>query len=149
MFSLHSNACPAGQKATHEVRMTKAKHKAKGRGGRPSIPSDQVRRHTIGVRVNEDERNRIQEKADRMNMAPAQWLRHAALDRILPPCPAPKLNRDMYVELGKIGTNINQLVKASNSGRMPHPLPPLRNLVNIIINLRLEILGVSSDSQTD
>lgn len=70
--------------------MSKTNYKTKGRGGRPSIPSDQVRRHTIGVRVNEDERNRIQEKADRMNMAPAQWLRHAALDRILPP--APRLN---------------------------------------------------------
>lgn len=129
--------------------MNKTKHKAKGRGGRPSIPSDQVRRHTIGVRVNEDERSRIQEKADRMNMAPAQWLRHAALDRILPPCPAPKLNRDMYVELGKIGTNINQLVKVANSGKTPPVLPAFRNLVNTIINLRLEILGVNSDSQTD
>jgi len=129
--------------------MSKTKHKVKGRGGRPSIPADQVRRHTIGVRVNEDERRRIQEKADRMNMAPAQWLRHAALDRVLPPCPAPKVNRDMYVELGRIGNNINQLVKATNSGRTPAILPPFRELVNAIINFRLEIIGVRHDSEAD
>lgn len=71
----------------------------------------------MGVRVTDADRAQIEERAARMGMKPADWLRQAGLSRRLPSPPVPAINREQYAELARLSANLNQLVKAANEGR--------------------------------
>ena len=88
----------------------------KRKGGRPKGSPEALRASTIGVRVSAAEYEALRTKAAEMGMSPAQWLREAALTRRLPTPPVPAINREQYVELARIGANLNQLAHAANIG---------------------------------
>lgn len=119
----------------------------RGVGGRPKLPQEAVRSRTIGVRVNDLEMEKLVARAKTMGMSPAQWLRHAALDRKLPSPPAPEVNRDMYVEFSKIGVSLNQLARAANKGLPVTLQKEPEILLNLLRQMQLAILGVSDDSE--
>lgn len=119
----------------------------KGKGGRPRLDPADVRTRTIGVRVNASEMASLEHRAQVMGMSPAQWLRHAGLSRQLPPRPTPEINRRMYVELGKIGANLNQLARAQNFGIPAQQGTMLTTLLRIIREIRLNVLGVPEDAE--
>lgn len=121
----------------------------KGVGGRPKLSQEAVRSRTIGVRVNELEMNKLIARAKTMGMSPAQWLRHAALDRKLPSPPAPEVNRDMYVEFSRIGVSLNQLARAANKGLPVTLQKEPEILLNLLRQVQLAILGVSDDSESN
>lgn len=93
---------------THNAKKTSHKRK----GGRPKLPPADLRHMTLGVRVSDNEYQVIQEKADRLNMTPTQFLRAAAILRQLPPPPVPAINREQYTKLSRLSSNFNQLLKA-------------------------------------
>lgn len=119
----------------------------RGVGGRPKLPQEAVRSRTIGVRVNDLEMEKLVARAKIMGMSPAQWLRHAALDRKLPSPPAPEVNRDMYVEFSRIGVSLNQLARAANKGLPVTLQKEPEILLNLLRQMQLAILGVSDDSE--
>lgn len=122
----------------------------RGRGGRPKGDPSDVRNHTIGVRVNNLERNLLQDKARKMGMSPSQWLRHAALARKLPKQPAPELNRQAYSELARVGSNLNQLTKASHGGIILEDIGELlQDLLALLSKVRLQLIGATHDSEAD
>ncbi|MCT4628015.1 hypothetical protein [Halodesulfovibrio sp.] len=121
----------------------------KGVGGRPKLSQEAVRSRTIGVRVNELEMDKLIARAKTMGMSPAQWLRHAALDRKLPSPPAPEVNRDMYVEFSRIGVSLNQLARAANKGLPVTLQKEPEILLNLLRQVQLAILGVSDDSESN
>jgi len=154
MFSLRSNVLPCGAKdrltgfAMTEPRAKR--NRKRGRGGRPKSDPAAVRSQTIGVRVNASEWDQLQVKASSMGMSPAQWLRHAALARMLPRRPAPELNRRAYADLARVGSNVNQLAKASNEGRIPEQSGELlRELLELLREIRLQLLGAVDDCEAD
>jgi hypothetical protein len=114
----------------------------KGRGGRPKSDPSAVRAATIGVRVSPAEYEALKAKASRMGMTPAQFLREAALSRRLPQPPVPQVNREQYAELARLASNLNQLVRLSNSGR-PVTVDDslLRMLADEVGRLRLALIG--------
>ena len=111
---------------------------------RPKIAPDTLRTTTIGVRVSPAEYDQLRAKASAMGMTPAQWLRCAALDRQLPPPPAPALNLDTYRELARIGVNLNQVVARINAGQAAPEIPPATaaELLHLVKALQLQVLGV-------
>lgn len=117
--------------------------------GRPQLDSQAVRNSFIRIRVSAAELAAIQEKANEMHMPISAWLRHAALSRQLPSRPVPAVNRETYAELGRIGNNINQLVKLTHQGLTPISTVPLQELEELLRKIKLEILGVGDDCQTD
>lgn len=109
-----------------------------------------MRKQTIGVRVNVSEWDQLQVKASSMGMSPAQWLRHAALTRMLPRRPAPELNRRAYADLARVGGNLNQLAKAANEGRAIEDIGDLlRELLTTLREVRLRLLGATDDCEAD
>lgn len=84
--------------------------------GRPKGDPSAVRTLTIGVRVSPGEYEILKMKAKQMGMAPAQWLREAALSKRLPPPPVPEINKSEYASLGRLAGNLNQLARAANIG---------------------------------
>lgn len=119
----------------------------RGKGGRPPGDPAAVRRATIGVRVSAAEYAALRTTAAQMGMSPAQWLRTAALTRRLPPPPVPAANREQYVALGRMATNLNQLTRLANAGQLvviPERL--LQRLTTEVRRLRLALLGAEDTS---
>ncbi|MGZ8174707.1 plasmid mobilization protein [Methylobacter sp.] len=81
--------------------------RAKRRG---PLPLDDPRTHSVNVRLNDEELALLDSKKG--GMARAEWLRCAALDKL--PISIPALNREAYTEIGRIGSNLNQVAKALN-----------------------------------
>ena len=115
----------------------------KRQGGRPKGDPAAVRGATIGVRVSAAEHAALLERASRMQMRPAQWLRAAALARTLPPPPVAAINREHYVELARLASNLNQLTHLANEGgRVAVADALLQRLIAETRRLRLALLGV-------
>jgi Zn-dependent protease with chaperone function len=115
----------------------------KSAGGRPRGDPAAVRTATIGVRVSANEYAALREKAAHMHMAPAQWLREAALARRLPSPPVAAINREQYVELARLAANLNQLARLANEGqRVVVSDGLLERLASETKRLRLALLGV-------
>lgn len=121
----------------------------KGRSGRPRAPQDEVRKRTIGVRVNAAELDALQRKADSLGLPLAQWLRKIALSRFVPRPLVPEVNREAYAELAKLAGNLNQLARAAHEGQAVVPFPLLKATHDALNALRLELLGANRDSQDD
>lgn len=120
----------------------------RGRGGRPKGDPAAVRHSTIGVRVSDAEYAALRERAGRMGMTPAQWLRTAALSRRLPQPPVPPVNREKYSELARLAANLNQLARASNEGRPVTVADALlQQTIDEVRRLRLALLGLGSDGE--
>ena len=114
----------------------------KGRGGRPKGDPSAVRASTIGVRVSAEEYAALRAKAEEMGMAPAQWLRSAALSRRLPSPPVPPINREQYAELARLAANLNQLTRLANEGRPVTVADALlQRLAGEVGRLRLALIG--------
>lgn len=114
----------------------------KGRGGRPRGDPSAVRASTIGVRVSDAEYAALREKAARMGMTPAQWLREAALSRRLPSPPVPPINREQYAELARLAANLNQLTHGANIGQNVAVNDALlQRLAGEVSRLRLALIG--------
>ena len=110
---------------------------------RPKIAADKLRTATIGVRVSPAEYDRLKAKAAAMGMTPAQWLRCAALERQLPPPPAPAVNVETYRELARIGINLNQVVARINAGQAAAEVPRdiAAGLVRLVKEIQRQVLG--------
>lgn len=120
-------------------------HQARRKGGRPRLDPASVRAVTIGVRVSPPELAALQAKAVHMGMTTAQWLRHAALDRRLPPAPVPAINREEYAELARLSANLNQLAWHANRGEpVSVDVHLLDRLSTEVRRLRLALIGAGS-----
>lgn len=115
----------------------------KHRGGRPKGDPAALRDATIGVRVSAKEHLQLLDKARQMNMAPAQWLREAALSRRLPPPPVAAINRAQYAELARLSANLNQLTRHANEGKSVVIADALlQRLTKEVSALRQALLGI-------
>lgn len=115
----------------------------KTKGGRPKGDPAAVRSATIGVRVSPAEQAALPERAARMHMSAAQSLREAALSRTLPPPPVAAVNREQYVELARLASNLNQLAHLANvGGRVTVSDHLLERMTGETRRLRRALLGV-------
>ena len=84
-----------------------------------SSPVKRARPIQLNVRLSDEEFQTLSEYAERVEISPAAYLRMQALDS--PPPRAsrkPSINRELtarlIAELGKIGSNVNQIARAIN-----------------------------------
>lgn len=86
---------------------------------RPLKPDDIRRRHTIRVRVNDDEKSLIERNAKNAGRTPSDFLRgrgtygEAKAERVVP-TPDREVLLKMLAELNKLGSNINQIARQLN-----------------------------------
>ncbi len=95
----------------------KARDDRKNKPGRPNAAAAKVRKNILPVRLSDDDLLDLHEKSQRVELSYSAFLREAGLSRQLPR-PVPKINLDTYQELGRIGRNLNQLVKSIHEGRL-------------------------------
>ncbi|MHC5747856.1 MAG: MobC family plasmid mobilization relaxosome protein [Nostoc sp.] len=118
-----------------------------------------VRTKMLQVRFSPIEYEMIRSKAEDTSMSLAELTRRCILLRPIP-APPPRLGRvtvETYRELSRIGNNINQLAKATNTAikmQLPPPASPelLQELLELLRHCQQEIANTfieESDEETD
>jgi Bacterial mobilisation protein (MobC) len=98
----------------------------------------------------------IRSKAEDASISLAELTRRCVLLRPIPP-PLGRVTLDTYLELSRIGNNINQLAKATNTAmkmQLPPPASPelLQELLELLRHCQREIANTfieESDEETD
>jgi Bacterial mobilisation protein (MobC) len=109
-----------------------------------------IRKHIFPVRLSDIELDLLRIKSLDAGMSASELMRRNALMRPLPKLLS-KISLQTYWELGQIGNNLNQLVKATNTailmGRTPPAKPELlRELLELLHQCRRDI---ASDDVND
>ncbi|MFD1257871.1 plasmid mobilization relaxosome protein MobC [Mucilaginibacter terrae] len=86
---------------------------------RPKVPPSEKRSLKITFRVTERQRQRLLILADACGTKPGELVRTKVFKGHFPPMRLPRIDENTYVELKKIGINLNQLTRHANSGRLP------------------------------
>ena len=94
----------------HEVRNSINK---KRRGGRPRLLADERRSFQVKVGFTPSQYQKLAERAETANIPEPEFIRRVCINQ--PIYTIPKVNAQALVELNKIGVNINQLTKVSNT----------------------------------
>lgn len=72
----------------------------------------------VPVRLTDNERSTLKRFAEARRLSLSDFIRTVVLGRKLPHSAPPPINLATYQELGRIGNNLNQLLRAANSGRV-------------------------------
>ncbi|QVW35933.1 plasmid mobilization relaxosome protein MobC [Geobacter sulfurreducens] len=116
----------------------------KSKPGRPNAAAAKVRKNILPVRLSDEDLLALHEKSQRVGVSFSTFLREAGLGRELPR-PVPKLNLDTYMELSRIGRNLNQLVKSIHEGKVQflrnEDAETVHELAGIIPLIRKEVRG--------
>jgi hypothetical protein len=110
-----------------------------------------IRKHIFPVRLSDIELDMIRIKSIDAGMSASELMRRNALMRPLPKRLS-KISLQTYWELGQIGNNLNQLVKATNialkMGRTPPTNPELlRELLELLHQCRRDIASDDVESE--
>lgn len=109
--------------------------KRRRRGPAP-LAQNERRGHTVSVRLNAEELAQVDERRAKINMQRGEYLRTAAL-YVLPPF-IPELNKTAWVELSRIGGNLNQISHRLNAG----DALPIEEIRAVLGELRRALIGV-------
>lgn len=112
-----------------------AEDKRRRYGPKP-LAEDERRGHTVSVRLNVEELAQVDERRAKINMQRGEYLRTAAL-YALPPV-IPELNKMAWVELSRIGGNLNQIAHQINAGDSL----PIAEIQQALGELRRALIGV-------
>ena len=111
---------------------------------------DRQKREIFSIRLSPTERQAIENLADTAGMKLGEYIRATALNQKIPRS-VPKINREIYIELGRIGNNINQIARVANVGikrgdRLNVEMNQLSELSEYLDRLKLEVLAISPDT---
>lgn len=116
--------------------------KKQRRGPKPLDPATK-RMHTVSVRLNAEELERLDQKRKVSSMQRGEWLRAAALHR-LPPS-IPELNREAWAVLARSAGNLNQLARTLNEGAGVN----LTEIKTLLADLRRSLIGARLDDESE
>ena len=101
---------------------------------RPKKKLDEIKLFQINLRVTLNEQVQLEEIAKTYGLNVVEFVRRRALQRQLPKFTMPGLQRDLLIELSRIGNNINQISKKVNQGN-----PNLKGLEEELLNLNKKL----------
>ena len=110
------------------------------RRGRPPMLDIERRVGKIQPGFTISEFRSIAEKAEALGISEAEYVRAAALGRELKS--VSQINKEVYFELQKIGSNVNQIAKELNSRGSVKSFDSLNKLAATISEIRKQLLGV-------
>ena len=119
----------------------------------PKKSPSTIRNRTYPVRLSTIELEMLRDRAAEAGIKGSELVRRNALMRPLPKriC---RVDLKTYIELGRIGNNLNQLTKAANTALKYGVTPPadrgaLEELSKLLHSIRLKIAGVDDDDEYD
>ncbi len=112
------------------------------RVGRPKAADGNRKTHNLTVRLSDADLMLLDQKSRQAGLSFSQFLREAGLGRDLSR-PVPTINLSTFQELGRIGVNLNQLIKRIYEGCFEGKaiVETLEGLTKIIHAIRKEVRG--------
>jgi hypothetical protein len=86
---------------------------------RPRIDDIEKRIVQVNIRLTKDEAEKVDEYAKASGISPANWIRSKVFTGRFPPLKVSTLDMSIYLELKKIGVNINQATHRLNLDEKP------------------------------
>ena len=126
----------------------RTRYRKRGKGGRPRIAPDSVRIRTVGVCVNATELDTLRRHADGAGLSMSEWIRRVTLSRYRPHPVMPEVNRETYLQLTRIGGNLNQFVKLAHARNMGTAEPLLTETIQAVRQVQRQLCGGGDDSET-
>lgn len=117
----------------------------------PKKSPSTVRNHSYPVRLSKIELEMLRNRALEAGIKASELVRRNALMRPLPKRVS-KVDLKTYIELGRIGNNLNQLTKGVNTALKYGVTPPadkgeLQELLELLHSIRLKIAGVDDEEE--
>lgn len=84
--------------------------------GRPKKKLSSLKAIQVNVRMTADEYGRLSTNAEIIGLSITEYIRRKSTGQSLPNKKVSPLDRKLFVELSRVGNNLNQLTKVSNSG---------------------------------
>lgn len=107
--------------------------------GRPRINDSEKRQVQVNIRLTADENNKVNQFASASGLSPANWIRAKIFTGKSPAVKMSPIDSSLYIELKKIGVNLNQVTHKINAGEFPKEYLvrqfELAELLRKIINL--------------
>ena len=101
---------------------------------RPRKKLDEIKLFQINLRVTLNEQVQLEEIAKANGLNLVEYIRRRALQKQLPKFTMSGLQRDLLIELSRIGNNINKISKRVNQGN-----PNLKGLESELSNLHKQL----------
>ena len=117
----------------------------------PKKSSSTIRNHSYSVRLSDIELEMLRDRALESGMKASELIRKNALMRPLPRRVS-KIDLKTYIELGRIGNNLNQLTKAANTALKYGLSPPadtgeLQELSKLLRLILLKLSGADDSEE--
>lgn len=100
----------------------------------------------MSMRISAEDKELIEEKARKIGLTTSEYMRRCALGRKLPCYGDISLLREYSMQLGKIGSNLNQIAKHLNSGGDFYSVYyEVKEAIREVIDLKFKILPALED----
>ena len=107
---------------------------------RPKKKLDEIKLFQINLRVTLNEQVQLEEIAKTYGLNVVEFVRRRALQKQLPKFTMLGLQRDLLIELSRIGNNINQMSKRVNQGN-----PNLKGIEDELMILKAKLNEIKSE----
>lgn len=87
--------------------------------GRPRVNDKDKRLVQVNIRLTTDENNKVKQFASASGLNPANWIRIKIFTGKFPAVKMSSLDSSVYLEIKKIGVNLNQVTHKINAGEFP------------------------------
>lgn len=106
-------------------------------------------RKIFSLRLSASERLELENKAAEVGLKLSEYLRQTGLRKKIR-AKVPEINREMYLELGRIGNNLNQLTKNSHialqqGNEFNIDIQVLQSLTDKLDEVRLSVIGINPE----
>lgn len=122
----------------------KTRDNRKNKPGKPKSAVSKVKKNTLQVRLSDEDLLVLADKSRHVGVSYSTFLREAGLGRELPR-PIPRINIDTHQQLGRIGVNLNQLLRRIHEGKIQFlcdaDMETVHELAAIIPVIRREVRG--------
>ena len=100
----------------------------------------------MSLRISAEDKKQIEEKARKTGLTTSECIRRCALGRKLPCYGDTSLLKEYSMQLGKIGSNLNQIAKHLNSGVSYYSVySDVKEAVKELLDLKFKILPALED----
>jgi hypothetical protein len=114
---------------------------------RPKVIPEQKRIYRYVIRLNEKEQQKFMSAAEVSGVEVYKLLRAKLLTGRFPEAKIARVDLGLYLELKKIGVNVNQIAKQVNSGKLPLGINKILLLLQEQQHLIIKVLLHDSDTK--
>lgn len=109
---------------------------------RPKSEIYKLRVFQVNIRLTAEEQVFVENQASSYGISVVEYVRKRALNKQLPKHALSPINRELLIELSRIGNNVNQLAKKSNQNFLEKYVfnRDLRELKEILNQIKTELL---------